>query len=447
MKRSRHLVLLAGVAAVSVACLAQSSVPREGVASCTPFGTPASFRNPEAPLQSPEISPNGQVTIRYCAPEANSVRVVGDWNSKRPGGDSLTKDARGVWSIAVGPLKPDLYSYSFLVDGVKTIDPVNVHSANDAVRIASYFIVADSATDSALYENENVPHGEVTAIWYTSKAVASPRRALVYTPPDYRGGTKHYPTLYLLHGWGGDENEWVDLGRVAQIMDNMLAADKIVPMIVVMPNGHYDRHAVPDIAPPPDVAELAPLPPKGYDIRPSITEIAKSVVYDLVPYVDRKFRTLPGSSSRAIAGLSMGGGQSAFIGLNHPDLFAWVASFSGAIIAWPGAMTAVQAPPPTEGSGPRIPQYSLNPEAIAKDAPDLNESINKKLRLLYISCGLDDGLITSNKQFEDWLTEQKVHFVQRDVPGYAHVWSFWRRSLVEVAPMLFRPPASATNGN
>lgn len=376
--------------------------------------------------------------LQLCAPDAASVRVVGDWNPKSPTGDPLTKDAQGVWSVSVGQLEPDLYTYSFFVDGVKTIDPNNVHSTNDALRIGSYFIVAGPGTMSEFYENKGVRHGEVTAVWYASKYVATPRRALVYTPPTYRGGTERYPVLYLLHGWGGDENEWSEPGRTAQIMDNLLAAHKIVPMIVVMPNGHHDRHAVPDISAPASTALLAPLPPRGYNATPSITDIAKSVVDDLVPYVDQNFRTIPKSSSRAVGGLSMGGGQALFIGLSNPDVFAWVASFSGAIIAWPGAMMPPQTASTNESTAPTIPQYNLNPEAVTKNVPALNESINNKLSLLYITCGLDDGLITSNKQFEDWLTEHNIHFVHKEVAGYAHVWSFWRRSLVEVAPLLFR---------
>src|SRR5215467_2789030 len=134
-------------------------------------------------------------------------------------------------------------------------------------------------------------------------------------------------------------------------MDNLLAAHKIVPMIVVMPNGHHDRHSIPDLSPPPSIAQLAPLPPRGYDITPSITKIAQSVVEDLVRYIDQHFRTIPDSKSRAVAGLSMGGGQAMFIGLNHPDMFAWVASFSGAIIAWPGAMMPAPAPAQKDGAG------------------------------------------------------------------------------------------------
>lgn len=396
------------------------------------------MRNGAPPLLSPEVSPDGQVKLQFCAPDAGSVRVVGDWNAKSLTGDPLVKDAQGVWSISLGKLRPDLYGYSFLVDGIKTIDPNNVHSINDALRIGSYFIVAEPGTESALYENKDVSHGEVTSIWYPSKSVASPRRALVYTPPNYQGGRVRYPVLYLLHGWGGDENEWLEPGRAAQIMDNLLAAHKIVPMIVVMPNGHHDRHSIPDISPPASTALLAPLPPRGYDITPSITEIAKSVVGDLVPYMDQNFRTIPKSSSRAVAGLSMGGGQALFIGLNNPDVFAWVASFSGAIIAWPGAMVPAKTLASSETTAPIIPQFNLNPEAITKNFPALNASVNGKLRLLYLSCGLDDGLITSNREFEDWLTEHKIHFTHNEVPGYAHVWSFWRKSLVEVAPLFFR---------
>lgn len=438
LSRSRIPVVVLLAMFFPAASLAQSSAQGQGPSRCMPSGTLAAALSGAPPLQSPKISSDGQVTLQFCAPDAATVRVIGDWNSKQPTGDALTKDPQGVWSIPVGPLKPDMYTYSFLVDGVKAIDPSNVHSANDAIRIASYFIVASPGTDSELYENKDVPHGEVNAVWYSSKVVATPRRALVYTPPAYRGGTESYPVLYLLHGWGGDENEWIDMGRTAQIMDNLLAAHKIVPMIVVMPNGHHDRHSIPDISPPPSIAELAPLPPRGYDITASITEIAKSVVEDLVPYVDQNFRTQKSSSSRAIAGLSMGGGQAMFIGLNNPDVFAWVASFSGAMIAWPGAMMAAPAPAQNGTAGPPIPRYSMNPAGIAKNVPGLNQSINSKLRLLYISCGLDDGLITSNKQFEDWLTQQNIRFTHKEVPGYAHVWSFWRRSLVEVAPQLFR---------
>ena len=432
---SSFLVLF--VALFAVTCHAQFPGKTQPAGACVPSGTRTASLNGAPALQSPEILSDGQVNLQLCAPDAASVYVVGDWNAKRPLGDSLAKDAQGVWSITIGPLKPDLYEYRFIVDGVKTIDPNNVLSSNDAIRINSYFIIAGQGDQSAFYEDKDVPHGEVSAIWYSSKLIASPRRALVYTPPNYRSGTQHYPVLYLFHGWGGDENEWTEPGRAAQIMDNLLAAHKIVPMIVVMPNGHHDRHAVPGISSPPNIADLAPYPPRGYDITPSVTDLPKSVVDDLVPYVDQNFRTIRKSSSRAIAGLSMGGAQALLVGLNHPDLFAWVASFSGAITLWPGAMKPIQVPAETRSSGPSTPRSVLNTDTVTRNIPGLNESINNKLHLLYISCGLDDGLITPNKAFEDWLTDHKIKFTHDEVPGYAHVWSFWRRSLVEVAPMLF----------
>ena len=435
-------LLIGGIAVfASVLPALGAAPPGQSASECVPWGIPAAGQNGAQPVKSPEILADGQVVLRFCSPDATVVRVFGDWNAKDSNGTALTKNADGVWSLSIGPLQPDMYTYWFDVDGIKAIDPSNVHSANDAARIASYFIVAKPGSESALYENRNVPHGEVSSVWYASKGVASPRRALIYTPPGYRGGKERFPVLFLLHGWGGDENEWSDLGRLTEIMDNLLAEHKIVPMIVVMPNGHADRQSIPDITPPPSITQLAPLPPKGYDITPSITEIASSVVNDLVPYMDEHFRTIPKSSSRAIAGLSMGGGQATYIGLNHPDLFAWVASFSGAMVAWPGAMTASQAPLPKETAGPLIPRYGLNAQALAADVPNLNETINDKLRLLYISCGLDDGLITSNQQFEGWLRERKIQFVDKEVPGYAHVWSFWRLSLVDLAPKLFRPQA------
>jgi Carbohydrate-binding module 48 (Isoamylase N-terminal domain) len=192
-------IALSSIAIFPVVALAAS----RDVAVCTPAGTPASWRISVPPLVSPEVSLDGEVKLHLCAPNASSVAVLGDWKSKSPSGDSLTKDAKGVWSISVSQLQPDFYNYFFLVDGVKTIDPNNVHSSNDALRIGSYFIVPGPGAMSSLYENKEVPHGEVTGLWYASKSVATPRRALVYTPPDYRAGTERYPVLYLLSrmGW------------------------------------------------------------------------------------------------------------------------------------------------------------------------------------------------------------------------------------------------------
>jgi enterochelin esterase family protein len=406
---------------------------------CLPTGTVAAWRSNAPPIVSPEISSDMKVTLRLCAPDARSVRVFGDWNQNSADGNALSRDDQGVWSISVGPVKPEFYQYYFTVDGVKTIDPANVHSGNDAVRITSYFIVPGGVSDTALYESRNVPHGDVIAVWYPSKMISSPRRALIYTPPDYRVSNRRYPVLYLFHGWGGDENEWLDLGRIAQIMDNMISAGRVTPMIVVMPNGHPDRQSIPDITPPSSIAVLGPLPPKGYDSSDNVSQIEKSIIGELVPYVDQNFRTREEALSRAIAGLSMGGAQASYTGLRHPNEFAWVASFSGAIIMWPGVAGSAPAyRAGTSSTAPAIPRYEVNLDAISQDIPGLNESINARLKLLYITCGMDDGLIRANQQLRGWLVDHNIKATYKEVPGYAHVWSFWRRSLIDLAPMLFR---------
>ena len=174
---------------------------------CLPTGTVAAWRSNALPIVSPDISFDMKVTLRLCAPDAHTVRVFGDWNQSSADGSALSRDGHGVWSTSVGPVKPDLYQYYFTVDGVKTIDPANVHSGNDAVRITSYFIVSGDDFDTALYESRNVPHGDVISVWYPSKTISTSRRALIYTPPDYRASKRRYPVLYLFHGWGGDENE------------------------------------------------------------------------------------------------------------------------------------------------------------------------------------------------------------------------------------------------
>ena len=406
---------------------------------CLPTGTVAAWRSNALPIVSPDISFDMKVTLRLCAPDAHTVRVFGDWNQSSADGSALSRDGHGVWSTSVGPVKPDLYQYYFTVDGVKTIDPANVHSGNDAVRITSYFIVSGDDSDTALYESRNVPHGDVISVWYPSKTISTSRRALIYTPPDYRASKRRYPVLYLFHGWGGDENEWLDLGRIAQIMDNMISAGRVAPMIVVMPNGHPDRQSIPDFTPPSSIDVLGPLPPRGYDSSGNVSQIERSVIGELVPYVDQNFRTKAEVSSRAIAGLSMGGAQASYIGLRHPDEFAWVASFSGAIIMWPGVAGSAPAPrAEASSSAPAIPRFEVNLEAISRDIPGLNESINTKLKLLYIACGMDDGLIRANQQLRGWLLDHNIKVTYKEVPGYAHVWSFWRRSLIDFAPMLFR---------
>jgi enterochelin esterase family protein len=337
-----------------------------------------------------------------------------------------------VWSVTVGPLPAEWWGYAFLVNGTKTLDPQNPRAKRDTARFDNTLLIP--APESALYAVNDVPHGTVSAVWYPSTSLHLTRRMMVYTPPGYEAGGEKYPVLYLLHGAGGDEEEWTGLGRTPQILDNLIAQGKAKPMIVVMPNGHANQAVTPALAAPatPGMnsgqAGDAGVRQAAYPLYPN------SLISDVIPFIDRRYRTLAKRENRAIAGLSMGGSQSLFAGLRHLDRFAWVASFSGAFVMWPGVMvrTAVSGP-----SGPGAGQ-ALDLKAVEATFPDFNSDKAAQLRLFYISCGIDDGLIVSNRQFKEWLKSRSIRFVDVETPGYAHVWSYWRKSLVDVAPRLFR---------
>jgi enterochelin esterase-like enzyme len=386
-----------------------------------------------AAVISPEILPDHRVTFRVAAPKANQVELTGNW----PDGKAtpMTKDEDGVWSVTVGRLKAEVWEYAFVVDGVRTLDPQNLVMARDSDKRSS--IVLIPGPESAAYEIGNIPHGTVSAVWYSSPTLRSTRRMFVYTPPGYETGSDRYPVLYLLHGWGGDEEEWTVLGRSAQILDNLISHGKAKPMIVVMPNGHPNEAAAADVFSPPDPSLLA-FPRASQSVLDAhITQISDSLIRDVIPFVEKNFRVKSNRENRAVAGLSMGGGQAVYVGLNHLDQFAWIASFSGAFILWPSAMVRPLPSPDSSAPSVRNFQPSLNLEAVPKNFPKLDAKANSRIRLFYISCGTEDGLIKSNREFKDWLKSHDIHFVDVETPGYAHVWSYWRVSLLDLAPRLF----------
>lgn len=382
-------------------------------------------------IVSPEIAADHRVTFRLLAPKATQVVLTGNW----PDGKSIPMaNENGVWSATVAPLKPEMWEYAFIMDGVRTLDPQNLVMVRDSDKRDSVLLVP--GPESAAYETANVPHGTLSAVWYPSPTLHSTRRMYVYTPPNYEIGADRYPVLYLLHGWGGDEEEWSVLGRAAQILDNLIAQGKARPMILVMPNGHPDQTAAADVFSPPDPSQLG-IPHLGLGVLDShITLISDSLIADVIPFVEKHFRVKSDRDDRAIAGLSMGGAQAVYAGLNHLDRFAWVASFSGAFVLWPGAM--VQSPASQGNAPPTASSPSMAIEAVQKNFPKLDAKANSQLRLFYISCGLDDGLIKSNREFKDWLKSRDVRFVDVETPGYAHVWSYWRVSLLDLAPRLFK---------
>lgn len=348
---------------------------------------------PNDTLKSPDVSADHHVTFRIYAPKASEVTLTGDWLGAAPP-PKLTKDEHGIWSVTLGPFEPSIYIYNFTVDGVVIPDPVNPRIKLRARTSASMVEVRDDTP--AFWEAHNVPHGAVEINWEESKAIGRETRAIwIYTPPDYAQTTRRYPVLYLLHGSNDTAAGWTMAGNANFIMDNLLAEKKAVPMIVVMPFGHATPFG-------------EPVPPGG------ITNDAlfeKYLMEDVVPAVERRYRVAPGRQNRAIAGLSMGGGQSLKIGLGHLDLFSAVASFSGA-----------------------IPQdFETRFASLLQDG----KTTNDRLKTLWIGCGRQDSLFSRSNNLAELLTKYHVNHVFYPTDG-VHNYTVWRKYLAQYAPLLFR---------
>ncbi|MGH9721162.1 MAG: alpha/beta hydrolase [Bryobacteraceae bacterium] len=353
------------------------------------------------PLVSPEVRTDRSVTFRLRAPKAGEVTLRGDWMQGQTR-EKLSKDSSGVWTVTLGPLTPDIYAYSFSIDGVNTLDPGNPRVKGGSRGFGSS--VLDVTGERTLHQLRDVPHGSVQAVWYKSPTIGTTRRFFVYTPPGYdKDRSTRYPVLYLLHGNGDTESEWPWYGRANFIMDNLLADGKIRPMLVVMPYGHTV---------PPN--ELTP------ETRTRNTQwMEEDVLKNIIPRVDAQFRTAPGPKNRAIAGLSMGGGQSVNIGLNNLGTFAWIAVFSAGV----------------NGGGPA--RDSKGFEEKAKAALSGGAAANKKISLLWIGCGKDDAAMQSAEQLAGILDKAGIRYTIRKTEG-AHTWLVWRRYLAELAALLFR---------
>jgi len=310
----------------------------------------------------------------------------------------MTKGSDGVWTVTVGPLKPEIYSYNFTIDGVRTIDPGNpeVKTGSTPGTIAS--ILEVTGDGPAFYDAQPAPHGEIRTIWYESKSLGSTRRVTIYTPPGYDGtGERRYPVLYLFHGANADETAWTRLGHVNLILDNLLAAGKINPFIVVMPFGY-------------------PAPPwpesSGGGGFGSVAEgFSRDLIGDVIPLVESHYRVYTDRDHRAVAGLSMGGLESLTIGLNHLELFSSVGGFSAAV---------------------RPADFTKNFSALTADP----KAANAKLHLLWIGCGTDDGLFSASQSFSGYLDQAGIKHTFYTMPG-AHTWIVWRNFLVQFAPQLF----------
>jgi enterochelin esterase-like enzyme len=305
------------------------------------FATAAYGQNQAPRLRSPQIADDHHVTFRIYAPKASEVTFNADWvgATNMP----MTKDDQGVWSTTMGPLDAQLYGYWFLVDGIRTLDPSNSETERDGNRFSSLLMVSGPA--DALWNFKDVPHGTMEQVWYPSPTLhMDQRRMFVYLPPGYNAnGTKRYPVLYLLHGAGGDEDAWMTMGRANIIMDNLIAAAKAVPMIVVMPNGNATQTVSQGFGegPTPSVQQVtAPVPNPGPGAtassgprpqlppQPYAGSYPESIVKDIIPFVEASYRAYTDKNHRAIAGLSMGGGQTVTTTNNNPKVFGYIGVFS-----------------------------------------------------------------------------------------------------------------------
>lgn len=363
-----------------------------------------------ANIESPVIDNGGTVTFKLRAPLARTVTVNGDW-AANGGLGQMTKSSDGLWTFTTEKLPSDLYLYTFSVDSVRTLDPSNAFSYRDVGNLFSLLIVNGGNGDS--YSINNVPHGNVIRTWYSSAQFKTDRRMTVYTPPGYDNSKNKYPVLYLLHGSGGDEEAWVTLGRVPQIIDNLIAEKKIEPMIVVMPNGNPGKQAAPG-----ETNENYSYRPTMSQFLPNFREGTYEMSFDeIVKFVDTRFRTKAEKSQRAVAGLSMGGFHSIVISANHPDLFDYVGLFS------PGT------PSPTRVDTTKAAYSNLDQKfALQK---------KKGYKLFWIAIGKTDFLYESMQAHRARL--DKIQFPYTYVESErGHIWSNWRNYMLQFTPLLFK---------
>lgn len=398
----RHLSIMLAAAMSATALPAQPvpSAPAPSPASCQPQGF---FAGP-APYKSVEQLADGRVTFRLCAPDAITVKVTSTDNADvipmgfpvgTPSGLPMTKDAQGLWSVTTAvPVAADTYRFNFNVDGARVPDPQGTHFSEERVGVNSIFEVSGPAGTFQTYRKD-VPHGAVITIDYWSNALGIRRRAHIYTPPGYMKGTTKYPVLYLVHGAGDSADSWTSIGHANYILDNLIAAGKARPMIIVMPFGH-----TPD--------------------RPGVNmldnnDFGNDLFKDLIPYVEAHYRTIDTADARAMAGLSMGGAHTIRYGLTHPEMFHWIGIFSMGL----GMQNADE-----------VTRYeAANDAALKRDARDL--------KLLYYAIGKADFLYRVSAPTRGIFDKYGIRYVYNESEG-GHTWINWRRYFNDFAPRLFK---------
>jgi enterochelin esterase family protein len=352
-----------------------------------------------APIISPELNSDRSVTFRFRDPGAKAVLLSREGTTSVP----MQKDDQGVWSVKTDPLEPDLYGYSFVADGVTLIDPSNSAIKPNLLNLQS--VVHVPGGTPLPWEMTSVPHGEIHHHFYKSAIVGDDRDYYVYTPPNYDPkGSTTYPVLYLLHGYSDDASGWTAVGKANLILDNLLAQGKVKPMIIVMPLGY----GAPEI-----VSKTGPAFRDAALRDRNFSRFREALLNEVLPAVERDYRVSANRDSRAIAGLSMGGAETLYTGLNATDKFAYVGAFSSG------------------GLG----------EDFAPAFPSLDASVNSKVKTLWISCGREDRLLGFNQKFVAFLNSKGIQCSLHETGG-AHTWMVWRRNLIDFTPLLFQNSAA-----
>lgn len=364
-------------------------------------------------IVSPQINEDNSVTFRLVAPKAVKVQVKGDFlpaegiDSKEVPTIAEMTEKNGVWEYTTKPLASELYSYSFIVDGLKILDPSNVYINRDVASTMNIFIVGGGCGD--YYKVNDVPHGTVSKVWYDSPTLNLTRRMTVYTPAGYDKNKKQkYPVFYLLHGAGGDEEAWMDLGRTSQILDNLIAQGKAEPMIVVMTNGNAGEVAAPGEGP----EGFRQASSKQRGMMDGAFEMSFK---DVISYIESNYRVYKDKKHRAIAGLSMGGYHSLHISKYYPDMFDYVGLFSAAA---------------------RFHEKSESP-VYQNEKEQIAAQFAKKPALYWIAIGKDDFLYEENVKYRQFLDEKGFEYEYFE-NGEGHIWRNWRIYLTMFAPRLFK---------
>ena len=367
-------------------------------------------------IVSPEVNADGTVTFRLVAPKAITAQVWGDFLPEGTLADMTEEN--GVWTYTSAPLPAELYSYFFVVNGQEVLDPSNVYRYRNIANYYNTLLVSREKGDVGdLYSVHEVPHGDIHEVWYDSPTLQMQRRMLVYTPAGYDRGGK-YPVLYLFHGAGGDEEAWLDLGRVAQIMDNLIAEGKAKPMIVVMPNGNMNAQAVAGkwskgMYKPSFMQHTNPVP----------TASMEQSFPDIQKYVESHFKVLKNRQNRAVAGLSMGGGHTYAVSKEYPGNFDYIGLFSPAILY---------------GINSNFMETNLQSlRADQKLSRQIDALKAAKPKLYWIGIGNTDFLYSQNKDYRTYLDEKQFPYEYYENDG-GHIWVNWRKYLTIFAQKIFK---------